>query len=63
MSNKAKLVTMAAAVAVVLGTGCSATTTVGPSANPPWVDASVNKDGVNVTLPFVKAGVAPVKED
>ena len=48
--------------AALLGVGCQATATVGKTANPPWVDLSANKDGVNVTLPFVKAGVAPVKE-
>ena len=43
------------------GSAC-ATATVGTTANPPWVDASANKDGVSVTLPFVKAGVVPVPE-
>ena len=55
------IITIFAAVAL-LSVGCQATATVGKTANPPWVDLSANKDGVNVTLPFVKAGVTPVKE-
>ena len=50
------------ATAAFLSIGCQATATVGKTANPPWVDASANKDGVSVTLPFVKVGVAPVEE-
>ena len=50
------------ATVALLSVGCQATATVGKTANPPWVDLSANKDGVNVTLPFVKAGVTPVKE-
>lgn len=50
------------ATAAFFSVGCKATATVGTTANPPWVDASANKDGVSVTLPFVKAGVEPVPE-
>ena len=58
-----KLVLLSGMIALVIGiSGCTATATVGKTANPPWLDASANKDGVSVTLPFVKAGVAPVKE-
>ena len=59
--NKKLLLTIIAA-AGLLTVGCKATATVGTTANPPWVDLSANKDGVNVTLPFVKAGVVPVPE-
>ena len=58
-----KLTLLTGMIALVIGiTGCTATATVGKTANPPWVDASVTKDGVSVTLPFVKAAVAPEKE-
>ena len=57
-----KLVITIFATVAFLSIGCQATATVGKTANPPWVGASVNKDGVSVTLPFIKAGVAPVKE-
>ena len=57
-----KVVITIFATAALLSIGCQATATVGKTANPPWVDASANKDGVSVTLPFIKAGVAPVKE-
>ena len=58
-----KLTLLTGMIALVIGiSGCTATATVGKTANPPWVDASVDKDGVSVTLPFVKAGVAPEKE-
>tara|TARA_R110002167_G_scaffold134756_6_gene320982 strand:+ start:204 stop:389 length:186 start_codon:yes stop_codon:yes gene_type:complete len=58
-----KLVLFTGTIALVIGvTGCTATATVGKTANPPWVDASVSKDGVSVTLPLVKAGIAPEKE-
>ena len=56
--NKKLVITIFAA-ATLLSVGCQATATVGKTANPPWVDASANKDGVCVTLPFVKASVAP----
>jgi len=59
--NKKLVITIFAA-ATLLSVGCQATATVGKTANPPWVDASANKDGVSVTLPFVKASVAPEKE-
>ncbi len=59
--NKKLLLTIVAATGL-LTVGCKATATVGTTANPPWVDASANKDGVSVTLPFVKAGVVPVPE-
>lgn len=58
---KKVLITLIAA-ASLLSVGCAATATVGKTANPPWVDASANKDGVSVTLPFVKAGITPEKE-
>ena len=58
-----KLTLMTGMIALVIGiSGCTATATVGQTANPPWVDATVNEDGVSVTLPFVKAGVAPEKK-
>ena len=58
-----KLTLLTGMIALVIGiSGCTATATVGKTANPPWVDASVGKDGVSVTLPLVKAGVAPEKE-
>ena len=50
------------ATAALLSVGCTATVTVGKTANPPWLGASANTDGVKVTLPFVSAGVAPEKE-
>ncbi len=53
--NKKLLLTLIA-VASLLTVGCNATATVGKTANPPWLDGSVNKDGVNVTVPFIKAG-------
>ena len=58
---KKTLLTLIAAVAL-LSVGCKATATVGTTANPPLVDLSANKDGVSVTLPFVKAEVEPVPE-
>ena len=57
-----KLVITIFATAALLSVGCQATATVGKTANPPWVDASASKDGVSVTLPFVKAGISPEKE-
>ena len=54
---------MGAAIALFLGTGCTATTTVGSRPDSPLVDASVGKDGVSVAIPFLKAGVAPIKKD
>jgi len=53
--NKKLLLTLVAA-ATLLGVGCAANATVGKTANPPWLDGSVTKDGVNVTVPFIKAG-------
>ena len=51
------------ATAALLSVGCTATVTVGKTANPPWFGASANvEDGVSVTVPFVSAGVAPEKE-
>ena len=56
---KKALLTLIATTAL-LSVGCTATATVGKTANPPWLGAGVNcKDGVKVTLPFVSAGVAP----
>tara|TARA_Y100000310_G_scaffold296899_1_gene329528 strand:- start:282 stop:467 length:186 start_codon:yes stop_codon:yes gene_type:complete len=58
-----KLTLLAGMIALVIGiSGCTATATVGKTANPPWFNADASKDGVSVTLPFVKAGVAPEKE-
>ena len=55
-----KLTLLAGTIALVIGiTGCTATATVGTTANPLWVGASADKDGVSLTLPFVKAGVVP----
>lgn len=57
-----KLTLCLGTIATLIGiSGCTATATVGKTANPPWVDASVTKDGVDVTLPFVKAGVGHEK--
>lgn len=58
--KKALLTLIAAASFLIVG--CKATATVGTTANPPWVDLTANKEGVSVTLPFVKAGVEPVPE-
>lgn len=67
MRNTTKLVMTGAIFALIIGTGCTATATVGTSANSgksgQLVGASVGKDGVGITLPFLKAGVAPAKED
>ena len=49
-------------ILVVSSVGCTATATVGKTANPPWFSVHADKDGANVTLPFVKAAVAPEKE-
>ena len=58
-----KLTLLTGMIALVIGiSGCTATATVGKTANPPWFNADASKDGVSVTLPFVKAGVAPEKE-
>ena len=57
-----KLVITIFVTAAFLSIGCQATATVGKTANPPWVGASAGKDGVSVTLPFVKAEVVPVPE-
>lgn len=59
---KKALLTLITAVAL-LSLGCNATATVGKTANPPWVNGSVSKDGVNLTVPFVKAGVEWEKND
>jgi hypothetical protein len=45
------------ATGILLSTGCKMNCSVGPKANPPWLDAKVNKEGVSVTVPFVKTGV------
>jgi len=55
---KKALLTLIATTAL-LSVGCTATATVGKTANPPWLGASANKDGVKVTAPFVSVGVAP----
>ena len=57
-----KLVITVFATATLLSVGCKATATVGTTANPPWVDLTANKEGVSVTVPFIKAGVEPVPE-
>ena len=58
-----KLTLLSGMIALVIGiSGCTATATVGKSANPPWLGAKASKDGVKVTLPFVSAGLAPEKE-
>ena len=58
-----KLTLLTGMIALVIGiSGCTATATVGKTANPPWFTADASKDGVSVTLPFVKVGVAPEKE-
>ena len=52
-----KLLLSAGLIALVIGmTGCNATATVGKTANPPWVDGSVNTNGVSVTVPLLKVG-------
>ena len=58
---KKALITLIAA-ASLLSVGCNATATVGKTANPPWLDGSVNKEGVNVTVPFIKAGASWAEE-
>lgn len=53
---KKALVLMGAVALVISITGCQASATVGKTANPPWFDAGVSKDGVGVTVPLLKVG-------
>ena len=64
MKYTTKLITMGAAIVLILGTGCTSTLVLGPKANKQkCVNSSADWNHVGVTLPLVKAGVRMDKSD